>query len=117
MSDSVHLAEHQHGKARVRLGRTWHVPQPDGAVKHVFVEWTVQTALESDMAHSFLTPSNEGMTATDAQRNTVRVLKREEGWLCGRGLWLGRVVVHHNGASTTGRGGGRECSGLGSVTR
>lgn len=34
---------------------------------HHFVEFNVSTMLESDMAHAFLTPSNEGMTATDTQ--------------------------------------------------
>ena len=61
------LKEHQHGKSRVRLGRTWR----EGDVHH-FVEWTVHTMLESDMAHAFLDGSNTDMTATDTQKNTVR---------------------------------------------
>lgn len=61
------LAVHQHGKSRVRLGRTW----IEGSVHH-FVEWKVQSMLESDMEHAFLTSSNKGMTATDTQKNTVR---------------------------------------------
>jgi len=67
------LAQHQHGKARVRVGRTWRLaPGPDGSPPvHAFVEWAVDTCLESDMAHAFRTPSNAGMTATDTQRNTV----------------------------------------------
>ena len=60
------LKEHQHGKARVRLGRTWR----EGDVHH-FVEWTVHTMLVSDMAHAFLDGSNTDMTATDTQKNTV----------------------------------------------
>ncbi|KAK9815848.1 hypothetical protein WJX72_010739 [[Myrmecia] bisecta] len=60
------LAEHQHGKGRVRLGRVWR----EGAVHHM-VEWTVSTMLESDMAHAFTTGSNKGMTATDTQKNMV----------------------------------------------
>ena len=61
------LKEHQHGKSRVRLGRTWR----EGDVHH-FAEWTVHTMLESDMAHAFLEGSNTDMTATDTQKNTVR---------------------------------------------
>lgn len=61
------LAAHQHGKSRVRLGRVWR----EGNVHHM-VEWTVQSMLESDMAHAFQTSSNADMTATDTQKNTVR---------------------------------------------
>lgn len=60
------LKDHQHGKSRVRLGRTWR----EGDVHH-FVEWTVRTMLESDMAHAFIEGSNTDMTATDTQKNTV----------------------------------------------
>ena len=60
------LKDHQHGKSRVSLGRTWR----EGDV-HYFVEWTVNTMLESDMAHAFLEGSNTDMTATDTQKNTV----------------------------------------------
>jgi len=45
------LPMHQHGKGRVRLGRTWR--DPNGV--HHFVEWTVHTMLESAMEHSFFT--------------------------------------------------------------
>ena len=64
------LKEHQHGKSRVRLGRTWR----EGDVHH-FVEWNVATMLESDMAHAFQDGSNTDMTATDTQKNTA-------GFLC-----------------------------------
>ena len=60
------LAAHQHGKGSVRLGRTWREGD-----KHFFSEWKVFVMLESDMAHAFLTPSNEGMTATDTIKGTV----------------------------------------------
>lgn len=62
----ANLASHQHGKSKVRVARVWR----DGDT-HTFVEWSVNTVLESDMAHAFLTDSNEGMTATDTQKNTV----------------------------------------------
>ena len=68
------LREHQHGKSRVRLGRTWREEGKDassGIVRHHFVEWTVETVLESEMAHAFLSSSNAGMTATDTQKNAV----------------------------------------------
>lgn len=42
------------------------------AAVHHFVEFNVSTMLESDMAHAFLTPSNEGMTATDTQVTLVQ---------------------------------------------
>lgn len=64
---SVKLAAHQHGKSRVRLGRTWR----RGDV-HEFVEFDVYTMLESDMEHAFLRGDNTDMTATDTQKNTVR---------------------------------------------
>ncbi|EIE26572.1 urate oxidase II [Coccomyxa subellipsoidea C-169] len=66
------LKEHQHGKSRVRLGRTWR----EGDVHH-FVEWTVHTMLESDMAHAFLDGSNTDMTATDTQKNTVYYIAKQ----------------------------------------
>lgn len=62
------LRAHQHGKNKVRVGRVWR----EGNV-HYLVEWSVHVMLESDMAHAFLTHSNKGMTATDTQKNTVRL--------------------------------------------
>lgn len=44
---------------------------------HYFVEFNVHTVLESDMAHAFLTPSNEGMTATDTQKNIVYYIAKQ----------------------------------------
>lgn len=86
MADAT-LREHQHGKSRVRLGRTWREQAGEGGsgsisgnagVRHHFVEWTVETMLESDMAHAFLSSSNAGMTATDTQKNAVRSIMRGE---------------------------------------
>ena len=56
------LAWQHHGKGRVRLGRVWR----EGSTHH-FVEWQVQSMLESDMAHAYTSASNEGMVATDTQ--------------------------------------------------
>lgn len=64
---SMNLVKHQHGKARVRIGRTW----KEGD-KHYFVEWNVQALLKSDMEHAFLSDSNKNMTATDTVKNNVR---------------------------------------------
>lgn len=61
------LVKHQHGKAKVRIGRVW----KEGD-KHHFVEWTVQALLKSDMEHAFLSDSNRDMTATDTVKNNVR---------------------------------------------
>lgn len=47
--------------------------------RHHFVEWSVETVLESEMAHAFLSSSNAGMTATDTQKNAVRRIKRAGG--------------------------------------
>lgn len=94
MSGQFALPVHQHGKSKVRLGRTWR----EGNVHH-FVEWNVHTMLESPMEHAFIKVSpvaagkaqrcgpssthsprapcafpqgdNAGMTATDTQKNTV----------------------------------------------
>lgn len=57
-------------------GLTAAVPSP--AVHH-FVELRVHTMLESDMAHAFLTDSNEGMTATDTQKNCVYYVAKQAG--------------------------------------
>ena len=63
------LAEHQHGKSKVRVARVWREGN-----RHYFVEWSVDVMLESDMAHAFLKGTNTNMTATDTQKNTVRYL-------------------------------------------
>lgn len=49
---------------------------------HTFVEWEVDTMLESDMAHAFLTHSNKGMTATDTQKNTVYYIAKKMDNVC-----------------------------------
>ena len=80
---SATLAWHQHGKSKVRLGRTWR----QGNVHH-FVEFAVHTMLESDMEHAFIKGDNKDMTATDTQRNTVRGPP-----LWGVGAGEGRLVL------------------------
>ena len=62
------LANHQHGKGKVRLGRVWR----QGS-KHYFVEWEVNVMVESDMAHAFKEGTNTNMTATDTCKNTVSI--------------------------------------------
>eukprot|EP00877_Chromochloris_zofingiensis_P008318 jgi/Chrzof1/373/Cz01g13160.t1 len=69
--DGAELALHQHGKSRVRLGRVWR----EGST-HFFVEWMVNTMLESDMERAFIEGDNTGMTATDTQKNTVYVVAK-----------------------------------------
>lgn len=54
------LAVQHHGKSKVRLGRVWR----EGNVHH-FVEWSVNTMIDSDMAHAYLKGSNEDMTSID----------------------------------------------------
>ena len=92
------LKEHQHGKSRVRLGRTWR----EGDVHH-FVEWTVHTMLESDMAHAFIEGSNTDMTATDTQKNTVLISNPKESCLraalCLCPFVTGDIIVRSSGWS------------------
>lgn len=42
----------------------------------------MDTVLESDMAHAFLTPSNAGMTATDTQKHAVYVVAKQMSQAC-----------------------------------
>jgi len=85
------LVSHQHGKSRVRVGRTFrssdgmlsarsartHFPvrlpshSLAAGTHHRFAEFSVDTILLSAMEHAFVDGSNEGMTATDTQKNTV----------------------------------------------
>jgi len=66
------LSLHQHGKARVRVGRTWRV----GDV-HYFVEWNVRVAIESAMEQAFLVGDNTGMTPTDTVKNTCYFIAKQ----------------------------------------
>jgi urate oxidase len=71
-SAMAQLATHQHGKGQVRLGRLWR----DGA-NSTFVEWTVDTVLDSAMEHAYLEGTNTGMTATDTQKNTIYYMAKK----------------------------------------
>ena len=51
-------------------------------VPHQFSEWEVDTVLESDMGHAYVTPSNKGMTATDTQKNTVYYVAKQMKSYC-----------------------------------
>ena len=51
-------------------------------IPHQFVEWEVDTVLESDMGHAYVTPSNKGMTATDTQKNTVYYVAKQMKSYC-----------------------------------
>ena len=75
------LVHHVHGKSRVRVARTWR----EGATHH-FVEWNVEVIIESDMAHAYKTPSNEGMTATDTTKNQCYVVAGASAWNRPRGI-------------------------------
>lgn len=59
-----------------------HICEIHEDVPHQFAEWEVDTVLESDMAHAYLTPSNEGMTATDTQKNTVYYVAKQMKQYC-----------------------------------
>jgi urate oxidase len=65
---------------------------------HRFVEFKVDTMLESDMAHAFLTPSNAGMTATDTQKNAVYYVAKQMSQPCSPeefAIALGRHFIQH----------------------
>ena len=64
------LTAHEHGKSRVRLGRTWR----DASTRaHYFVEWEVAVRLISPaMDKAYTDGDNSGMTTTDTTRNMVR---------------------------------------------
>ena len=64
------LTAHEHGKSRVRLGRTWR----DASTRaHFFVEWEVAVRLISPaMDKAYTDGDNSGMTTTDTTRNMVR---------------------------------------------
>ena len=88
------LGAHQHGKSRVRVARVWREP---GGVQH-FAEWTVATMLESAMEHAYERGSNEGMTATDTQKNTVYHVAQKMPSRCAPevfGLALARHFLEH----------------------
>jgi urate oxidase len=71
------LAVQHHGKGKVRVGRVWR----DGPVHH-FVEWSVNTMLDSDMAHAYLKGENTDMVATDTQKNTVYYVAKQCSQKC-----------------------------------
>lgn len=64
---------------------------------HHFVELRVHTMLESDMEHAYLTESNEGMTATDTQKNCVYYVAKQassEGIAAGKDTCLAQPSRH-----------------------
>eukprot|EP01023_Acetabularia_acetabulum_P008892 TRINITY_DN13906_c0_g1_i1.p1 TRINITY_DN13906_c0_g1~~TRINITY_DN13906_c0_g1_i1.p1 ORF type:complete len:297 (+),score=8.63 TRINITY_DN13906_c0_g1_i1:137-1027(+) len=69
---SIQLRGHQHGKNRVRVGRVWR-----NGGKHSFVEWSVDTMLESQMEPAYVHGNNTDMTATDTQKNTVYYIAKQ----------------------------------------
>eukprot|EP00201_Polytomella_parva_P021528 CAMPEP_0175042350 /NCGR_PEP_ID=MMETSP0052_2-20121109/2510_1 /TAXON_ID=51329 ORGANISM="Polytomella parva, Strain SAG 63-3" /NCGR_SAMPLE_ID=MMETSP0052_2 /ASSEMBLY_ACC=CAM_ASM_000194 /LENGTH=301 /DNA_ID=CAMNT_0016305143 /DNA_START=64 /DNA_END=969 /DNA_ORIENTATION=- len=83
------LPFHQHGKGKVRLGRTWR----EGNVHH-FVEWNVFTMIESPMEHAFYTESNEGMTPTDTQKNNVYVVAKRTPQRCSVDEFAVKLAKH-----------------------
>lgn len=67
------IRDNQHGKSRVRLGRTWRMT--DGS--HVFVEMMVQSMIVDQAPESFTTESCARITATDTQKNIVYHLAKQ----------------------------------------
>jgi len=66
------LTAHEHGKSKVRLGRTWRDAHTNA---HHFVEWEVCVRLISpEMEKAYTNGDNAGMTTTDTTRNMVRVM-------------------------------------------
>ena len=63
------LTAHEHGKSKVRLGRTWRDAHTNA---HHFVEWEVCVRLISpEMEKAYTNGDNAGMTTTDTTRNMV----------------------------------------------
>ena len=86
------LGSHQHGKSRVRVGRVWRLA--DGL--NVFAEYSVNTVLKSAMEHAYVQGSNEGMTATDTQKNMCYYVAQQMKEPCSieeYALALGRKFV------------------------
>ena len=91
-SSEAYLASHQHGKSRVRVGRVWRMA--DG--KNYFAEYQVDTSLFSAMEHAYVEGSNEGMTATDTQKNMCYYVAQQMESPCSveeYALALGRKFV------------------------
>lgn len=91
-SSEAFLERHQHGKSRVRVARVWR--GADG--KNVFAEYQVQTTLLSAMEHAYVEGSNEGMTATDTQKNMCYLVAKQLKSPCSveeYALALGRKFV------------------------
>ena len=66
------LTEHEHGKSKVRLGRTWRDAKENA---HYFVEWEVCVRLISpEMEKAYTSGDNGGMTTTDTTRNMCYVV-------------------------------------------
>jgi len=66
------LTAHEHGKSKVRLGRTWRDAHTN---THHFVEWEVCVRLISpEMEKAYTNGDNAGMTTTDTTRNMVRFM-------------------------------------------
>ena len=66
------LTSHEHGKSKVRLGRTWRDAHTNA---HHFVEWEVCVRLISpEMEKAYTNGDNAGMTTTDTTRNMVRFM-------------------------------------------
>jgi len=72
-ASDAYLDKHQHGKSRVRVARVWRSEQG----WHQFAEYQVATTLYSAMEHAYVEGSNEGMTATDTQKNMVYLVAQQ----------------------------------------
>jgi urate oxidase len=66
--------QHQHGKAKVRVGRLWR-----GATsqEHRFVEWNVSVSITSFVLPAFTDGDNSKIVATDSIKNTIYYLAKQ----------------------------------------
>ena len=88
-STSFKLADHHHGKARVRVLKV----QTEGT-KHFVQEYSVATKLFSpSYADVFTKESNQGLVATDTQKNTVYVVAKRSTARTPEGF--GIDLAHH----------------------
>lgn len=77
--------QHQHGKAKVRVGRLWR-----GATsqEHRFVEWNVSVSITSFVLPAFTDGDNSKIVATDSIKNTVSLASTQSELLAVERLFL-----------------------------
>eukprot|EP00899_Mesostigma_viride_P023173 jgi/Mesvir1/403/Mv11294-RA.1 len=84
-----YLAEHRHGKSKVRVGRVWR----EDAVHHI-VEWNCFIMLDSKADKSFLSDDCSSVIATDTMKNTVYYVAQKLDKRCALEVFALALVDH-----------------------